>query len=301
MDKELAYTSLALLATILILYKIIKHPAPNNKKLPPSPLSIPIIGHLYLLKPPFHRSFQSLAERYGPIFYLRLGCQRVLVVSSPWATEECFGKNDVVLANRPKFIIGQHLGYNFTIPIWCPYGEYWRNLRRVSTISMLSLRRVNEAGPTRKAEIRNMILEMIESSKDGKKVNLSALFYKMARNFVMRLINGEPWKNTNISAPSTFITICDFFPILRWVGFKGIEKGILDMHKERDEFLQSLVDDVRKSITTSGNTRDNMKTLIGDLLVLQDAEPDNYTDDLVKGLISVRILLAIILPYPIFL
>ena len=116
------YTFLSIFATFFLFYKIIQSLKPNNKKLPPSPPSYPILGHLHLLKPPFHRTLQSLAQRYGPIFSLQLGLQRALVVSSAWAAEECFSQNDVVFAKQAKIHNRttsriQLLNY-YLVPIW---------------------------------------------------------------------------------------------------------------------------------------------------------------------------------------
>ncbi|KAJ8640709.1 hypothetical protein MRB53_017403 [Persea americana] len=73
---------------------------------PPSPPSIPIIGHLYLLKKPLHRSLSALSHRYGPILSLLFGFRSVLVISSLALVEECFTKNDIVFSNRPHLLAG---------------------------------------------------------------------------------------------------------------------------------------------------------------------------------------------------
>ena len=80
------------------------------QNLPPSPPSYPVIGHLHFLKPPIHRTLQSLSTKYGPVFSLWFGSRRGVGISSSLAVEECFTKNDIVLANRPRFLMGKHLG-----------------------------------------------------------------------------------------------------------------------------------------------------------------------------------------------
>lgn len=154
---------------------------------------------------------------------------------------------------------------------------------------MLSLRRINEAGPTRKIEIDNMISELLQGGT-RKRVNLNAIFEKVARNFMMRVVNGKTWEKMIIRPPSNLMTICDFFPFLRWVGFNGIEKELRKLKKERDEFLQSLVDECRE--TRGGISCDEQigenTNLIEQLLDLQQSEPEYYTDDVLKGIILVR-------------
>ncbi|XP_021724106.1 isoflavone 2'-hydroxylase-like [Chenopodium quinoa] len=289
MEMEKLYTILSLFAIIFFIYKIITS-KPKSKNLPPSPPSIPILGHLHLLKSPFHRTLHSLSKRYGPIFSLRLGCQPVLVVSSASAAEECFSKNDVVFANRPTLLVGEHLGYNHSLLIWSPYGDHWRNLRRVSVLTMLSFRRINEAGPTRRSEIRNMILEL--ASSGTQKVNLYEMFEKVARNLVMREVNGKTWDKMLIKPPAEQMTICDFLPVLKWVGFRGIEKEMKRLMIDRDAFLQSLVDEIRESKGGTNVDAGNTKNMIEQMLDLQQTDPEYYTDEIIKGMILVMLLAA---------
>lgn len=132
---------------ILAAYKFLANA--NRKKLPPTPISsLPLLGHLHLLKFPLHRTYHNLSHKLGPIFSLRLGTRLVVVVSSPAIVDECFTKNDVVLANRPCFIVGKYIGYNNTTLLNVPYGDYWRNLRRLATVEIFSSARLNMFHPS---------------------------------------------------------------------------------------------------------------------------------------------------------
>lgn len=136
--------------------------------LPPSPgRSLPVIGQLHLLKLPLHRSFLSLSQSLdgASIFSLRLGTRLVFVVSSHSVAEECFTKNDVVLANRPEFIVGKHIGYNSTTMVGAAYGDSWRNLRRIGAIEIFSSLRLNSFLSIRKDEIRRLILCLSKNSQ----------------------------------------------------------------------------------------------------------------------------------------
>ncbi|KAJ6697309.1 hypothetical protein OIU85_003658 [Salix viminalis] len=59
--------------------------------------------------------------------------------------EECFTKNDINFANRPPFLNGKHLHYNFTTVVSANYGDHWRNLRRICAIEIFSLSRLNSS------------------------------------------------------------------------------------------------------------------------------------------------------------
>jgi isoflavone 2'-hydroxylase len=137
-DMLLIYTSLSLLV-LAVAFKLIIHLQTRKpKNLPPSPPSLPILGHLHLVKKPLHRTFHTLSQKYGQIFSLRFGSRLVVIVSSPSAVEECFTKNDIVLANRPPSLVAKHVGYNQTTVVGVPYGDLWRNLRRISALEIFS-------------------------------------------------------------------------------------------------------------------------------------------------------------------
>lgn len=77
----------------------------GSRKLPPSPRGIPIIGHLHLLGTHAHESMAQLAQKYGPVMYLKLGSQDTLVISSPEHAKEVFKNHDLTFSERPKLIV----------------------------------------------------------------------------------------------------------------------------------------------------------------------------------------------------
>ena len=143
MEDMLLYSSLSLLLLLAVAFKFLLQTRTKHKHLPPSPPSLPILGHLHLIKKPLHRTFQHFSQKYGNIFSLQFGSQLVVIVSSPSAVEECFTKNDIVLANRPRLLVGKHLGYNHTVVSTASYGDHWRNLRRISALEIFSTNRLN--------------------------------------------------------------------------------------------------------------------------------------------------------------
>ncbi|KAJ8747394.1 hypothetical protein K2173_011784 [Erythroxylum novogranatense] len=60
-----------------------------------------------------HRALGDLCAKYGDVLLLRFGARKVLIVSSSSAVEQCFTKNDIIFANRPRLIAGKHLHYNY--------------------------------------------------------------------------------------------------------------------------------------------------------------------------------------------
>ncbi|KAJ6688891.1 hypothetical protein OIU85_005331 [Salix viminalis] len=63
--------SLLVLFLLVLAFKFLLPTGKKRKNLAPSPPSIPIIGHLHLLKQPIHRTLENLSTIYGPIVFLR--------------------------------------------------------------------------------------------------------------------------------------------------------------------------------------------------------------------------------------
>uniref|UniRef100_A0A7N2M428 Cytochrome P450 n=1 Tax=Quercus lobata TaxID=97700 RepID=A0A7N2M428_QUELO len=186
MEYILPYSSLTVL---LVALKLIHQIRTKAKHLPPSPPSLPIIGHLHLIKKPLHCTLHALSQKYGQIFSLKFGSQLVVIVSSPSAVEECFTKNDMVLANRPPFLSGKHLSYNNTDLVKSPYGDHWRNLGRISALKIFSNTHLNKYLGIRSDEVKHLLRNLSRNSLYSfTKVKLQSMLLEMTLNDIMRMV-----------------------------------------------------------------------------------------------------------------
>jgi len=135
--------------------------------LPPGPVSFPIIGNLHQMRQPLHRTFHALSQKHGKVFSLWFGSRFVVVLSSPEAVQECFTKNDIVLANRPRFLAGKYIGYNYTTFAVSPYDDHWRNLRRIVSLEVLSTHRLNCFTEIRRDEIMRLVRKFAHDSRNA--------------------------------------------------------------------------------------------------------------------------------------
>ncbi|CBI19440.3 unnamed protein product, partial [Vitis vinifera] len=270
-------TSYCYILLFLFIYFLTKHFFQSNKKLPPSPpLSLPIIGHLHLFKKPLHRTFAKISNQYGPILFIRFGSRPVIIVSSPSAAEECFTKNDIVFANRPRLLAGKHLGYNYTTLTWAPYGQHWRNLRRIASLEILSSNRLQMFYDIRIDELTlNNMMRMI-SGKRYYGDNVTEL--EETRKF--REIVAETFELSGAT------NIVDFVPFSKWIGLNGIEKKLVILQGKRDGFMQNLIEEHRRMRSPCEG---RSKTMLDVLLSLQETEPECYTDDIIRGMMQVML------------
>ncbi|KAF8028024.1 hypothetical protein BT93_E0821 [Corymbia citriodora subsp. variegata] len=310
METSSLYTLLLLGFLLLLTLKLFSSWLKQTKNLPPSPPSIPILGHLHLLKAPLHRTLHSLSQSYGPVFSLRFGSHRVVVVSSAEVAEECCTKNDIALANRPSTVAGKHLGYNSTIVLFAPYGEQWRNLRRVCTLGIFSSARLNSFLPIRRDEIKRLLLNLHKrassSGNDFTKVELKSMFLEMTFNIVVRMLTGKRYYGkdvTNAEEATEFREIVseivdytvsaypgDYLSILR-LFFRNYEKRVSLLSKRSDQLFQNLIEEQRNG-PRKGCGGESRETLLDHLLSLQETQPEFFTDEIIKGLILVILIAA---------
>ncbi|PHT51114.1 hypothetical protein CQW23_10861 [Capsicum baccatum] len=120
-----------------------------------------IIGHVHLLNGPqmTHKIFGHMADKYGPIFQLKL---RVVIVSDHKIAKECFTTNDMAFANQPKNIASEMLGYNNVMFGFGPYGLYWREMRKIVPTELISARRIDMFGHIRVLEVKSVVKEIYE-------------------------------------------------------------------------------------------------------------------------------------------
>jgi hypothetical protein len=115
----------------------------QENRLPPSPPALPIIGHLHLVGSLPHVSLSRLARKHGPdVMLLRLGAVPTLVVSSPRAAEAVLRTHDHVFASRPRSVVSDIILYGSSDVAFAPYGENWRQARKLLTTHVLSVKRV---------------------------------------------------------------------------------------------------------------------------------------------------------------
>lgn len=266
---------------------------------PPSPPGLPVVGHLHLLnKEPPYKTLQQFAHIHGPLFSLRLGFRDTLVVSSPAAVEEIFTKNDLNFSNRPKFLAGKLLNYNFTTLGAAPYGPLWRNLRRLTALQIFSTPRLNDFSATRREEIKLLLKDLHRSSGQGSvKVDMKSKLSELSFNIIMRIVAGKRYfgdEAENDEQARRFRRLIsemfylsgasnpgDFLPFLQWIDYHGIANRMRILQREMDSFLQALIDEHRNDKNHAP------QSMIDSLLALQQSEPEDYSDEIIKGIILV--------------
>ncbi|KAA0060937.1 hypothetical protein IC582_006631 [Cucumis melo] len=287
---------------IIFLLRLLQSKNTGRERLPPSPPggSFPILGHLYLLKNPLHRTLAKLSAQHGPILLLHFGSRPVLLISSPSAAQECLTKNDIAFASRPRLSVGKHLGCNYTNILWAPYGPHWRNLRRIATLQILSPNRVHMYGSVRREEVKFLIRRLCGGIGENgfRMVEMKKVFFETVLNVMMRMIAGKRYCGERESEEaerfreivkegfkvSGATNMGDFLPsFLKWVGlWSGIEKRMERLQGLRDGFMQNLIEERRRMRRDNGDEMKESRVMADVLLDLQQTEPHYYTDAFIR-------------------
>jgi hypothetical protein len=139
--QKIPFNPLSLVFLIPFLY-VFKRSRSVKPNLPPSPPKLPIIGNLHQLGTLPHRSLQALSNKYGPLMFLYIGSAPTLVVSSAEMAREMMKTHDIIFSNRPQSIAAKILLYGCKDVGFSPYGEYWRQARKISVLELLSIKSV---------------------------------------------------------------------------------------------------------------------------------------------------------------
>nr|KJB61440.1 hypothetical protein B456_009G358600 [Gossypium raimondii] len=161
----------------------------------PGPRKLPLIGNLHQLAGPGlpHHTLRDLATKYGAIMHLQLGQISTVVVSSAEMAKEIMKTHDIVFANRPVLASAKILTYGCTDIAFTPYGNYWRNLRKICTSELLNATRVASFQSIREEEVLNLV-ETIKPN-EGSAVNLSHKVFSLSYGITARAAFGKKCKD----------------------------------------------------------------------------------------------------------
>ncbi|XP_065874573.1 cytochrome P450 736A117-like [Euphorbia lathyris] len=225
----------------------------NNSDRPPSPPTFPIIGNLHQLGLYPHRSLAKLAEIHGPIMLLHLGSVPALIISSADMAREIMKTHDLIFSDRAKTRLTQILLYGRKDVAAAPYGEYWRQMKSICVLHLLSNKRVQSYRDIREEET-DLVVDRIKNTCSSP-LNLSEILAKLTNDITCRIALGRKYSGTKkgrsfkdllteFAELLGFFDVGDFIPWLGWVSsVKGLYGKAKKIAKEMDEFFDSVVDE----------------------------------------------------------
>ncbi|XP_058102528.1 cytochrome P450 71A1-like [Magnolia sinica] len=284
-----------LLMILSLLPLLLIFPKRKPTKLPPGPPQLPIIGNLHQLGNLSHRSLWQLSEKYGPLMYLKLGSLPALVISSSKLASDVMKTQDLIFCNRPLFVSYKKISYNFLDLAFAPYGEYYRDMRKICNNELFSIKRVQSFGFIREEEVAGMIALISHSASSSTPVNLTDIMFSLTSTIIGRAAFGKCYQGGEksnfhdafgvVQALLTTFFFADYIPLLGWMDVvtgqqARLEKCFRDMNviweqvidehldpmrvKREQEDLVDVLIQVQKDLHL---TRDHIKALLMDVFI----------------------------------
>ncbi|PQQ08356.1 premnaspirodiene oxygenase-like [Prunus yedoensis var. nudiflora] len=235
------FVFLASLFFLLMLFKYWKKSQTKGlSKLPPGPKQLPIIGNLHQLIGALpHHAITDLCNKHGPVMKLQLGEIFAVIISSPEAAKEVLKTSEISFAQRPK-VYASEIMFHSTSILFAPYNEFWRQLRKISVMELLSAKRVLSSRSIREEEVWNLV-EFIAAS-EGHSINLSDKIYTMTNDVVSRAAFGDKCKYQHeftlllgeILRLAAGFNIVDLYPSLTFYSLHEWDEACIDENSEKN-------------------------------------------------------------------
>ncbi|WJX37484.1 hypothetical protein P8452_25244 [Trifolium repens] len=280
----------------LIVRKIRKKKTYSTFNLPPGPRKLPIIGNIHnLLSSQPHRKLRDLAKKYGPVMHLQLGEVSTIVISSPECAREVMKTHDIHFATRPQILAAEIMTYNYTNIAFSPYGNYWRQLRKICTSELLSLKRVNSYLPIREEVLSNLVKWIV--SENGPPINLTEAVNSSIYTIVSRAAFGNKYKDQEnfISVIKEAIKVSagfdlgDLFPSAKWLQHvTGLRPKLESYHRQTDQIFENIINDHKVEKYAKGkDDQGEVEDLVDVLLNYEDGSDQDFslTKDNIKAII----------------
>ena len=271
----------------------------KNNKLPPQPWKLPLLGNLHNFigagQP--HRVLARMACKLGPIVRLELGEVSAILVSSSSVAKEIMKTHDVCFADRPKLLVADIVLYNYTSIGFAPYGEYWRTMRKICTLELLSAKKVRSSQSIREIESWNLVKVLANNSSE--RVNLTEKIYTLMNTVIFRAMVGSVCKDQEqillltdeLMYLASGFYVSDLFPSIKILHrVTGMRNRLQGIRERMDVILDDVILDHQQRHAGGQNSKES-EDLLDVLLRLKDDGGNEVplTLDNIKAVILVSI------------
>ncbi|XP_019196628.1 PREDICTED: cytochrome P450 83B1-like [Ipomoea nil] len=266
----------------------------------PGPPGLPIIGNLHQLNSAApHVFLWKLSKKYGPLMRMKLGYRQVVVISSARMAKEALKTHDLAFSSMPSYIGRQTLSYNGLDIAFTPYGDYWREIRKIAVLHLFSHRRVKLFQPIREDEVSRMMNRISELALSSQLVNLSEIVMSLTCNIICRSAFGKnydeerpgKWGFHKLLAESQAMMmggsfIADYLPSFGWLDkLIGNSARLERVFKEQDSLYQELINQHLDPNRPKSMDGDILDVLIS--LKMENSSSVNLTWDHIKAVLMI--------------
>jgi hypothetical protein len=189
---------------------------------------------------------------------LHLGAATTLIVSSPQAAETTMRTHDHVFASRLVSTVSDDLMYGSSDIAFSPYGEHWRQARKLVTTHLLAVKKVHSYRSARKEEVHLVLANVQAAAAASTAMDMGMVMNMFANDVVSHAVTGKFFRSEGrsklfrelVEANSALVggfNLEYYFPWLaRSLGFlsrRFLRKRAQETHKRWDELLETILSD----------------------------------------------------------
>lgn len=301
--KEYAFLLLIWLIPTILLRALFR--TRNTSLRLPSPLALPILGHIHLLGPLLHQTLYKLSNQYGPLFGLSLGSVTCIVVSSPEVAKEILRTHDISFSDRPKIGNVEYLTYGAQDFSFSPYGAYWRFMKKLCMSELLGARTLDLLLPISLEEKKRLMGLISRKAESGLAMDVRAEVMAMTNSVISRMIMSKGCTGSEDEAGkvrklinemnelSGKFNLSDFFWFCKDMDLQGFGKRLKEVRDRFDGMMERIIQEhqeARKKQNQVNNGDQRAKDLLDILLdISEDGNSEiRLTMENIKGSILVK-------------
>ncbi|KAL9239174.1 hypothetical protein vseg_013519 [Gypsophila vaccaria] len=189
--------------------------------------------------------------------------------------------HDSICSNRPKSRVFDKLLYDSKDVASAPYGEYWRQMKSVFVLQLLSSKRVRSYRVIREEETAHLVDKIKQNA--SLEINLSELLMKLTNDVVCRAAFGRKFSEKNRGNPTGFMNVLhefvelvgmfnigDYIPWMSWVNVvNGLDKKMDIVAKKFDTILEEIINEHINEMRNCKKGEDVSKDFVDVLLEVQ--------------------------------
>ncbi|KAK6150487.1 hypothetical protein DH2020_015419 [Rehmannia glutinosa] len=205
---------------------------------------------------------------------LRLGFVPTIVVSSPAGAELVLKTHDLVFASRSTHQASKYISYDQRNIVFAPYGPYWRNMRKLCTLELLSNLKINQFQPMRRAEMEIFVDSLRRAAEKREIVDLSARVSGLSGDMTCLMVFGRKYADRDLDEKgfkaviqetmqvAAVPNLGDFFPFMGVLDLQGLTRRMKKLSKTFDGFLERIIDDHVQNKQEKKQTQDFVDTMM---------------------------------------
>lgn len=250
----------------------------------PGPSGLPLLGSVLVFTGSSltHRVLAKLSRAYKAksLMAFSVGFTRFVISSKPETAKELL--NSSAFADRPVKESAYELLFHRAMG-FAPFGEYWRNLRRISATYLFSPKRIAAFGVFREKMGMKMVEVMKVLMEKNDEVDVRKVLQFGSLNNVMMSVFGKSYEFAGFGGDDHEVEVLvregydllgifnwsDHFPLLGLLDLQGVRKRCKKLVVKVNEFVGKIMEEHRaKRKVLGGGTGDESGDFVDVLLDL---------------------------------